>query len=162
MRLIFLAIWLFFCGFTVTAQDFIGKVVMVFDGDSFKMEAEGKIIHVRLFGIDAPEKDQNYADDARLALTDLIKGKTVLVVQNNIDKHDRVVGHVTCDGVDVNLKMIADGWAWWARSFAPKNQAFADAEDAARRDRRGLWQDGLSIAPWEWKAATKQAKRAGR
>lgn len=162
MRLILSLILTLLCGFSAVAQDFIGTVTWVYDGDSFKMEADGKTVQVRIFGIDAPEKDQNYADEARQALIDLIKGKTVSVVQNNIDKHERVVGIVTCDGVNINAKMISAGWAWWSRNFAPKNTTFANAEDAARKDRLGLWQDSSPIAPWEWRTATKQAKKAGR
>jgi endonuclease YncB( thermonuclease family) len=40
------------------AADYLGKVLAVSDGDTFTMEADGAKVHVRICGIDAPERGQ--------------------------------------------------------------------------------------------------------
>ena len=160
----YLVIWLlFFGGLAVAmADDLQGKVLWVYDGDTFKMETSQGVVKIRLYGIDAPEKGQRFADESRQQLIHLIGGRMVTVSTESVDPHHRIVGVVTNDGVNVNLKMIEAGMAWWSRRFAPKNTDYAQAETSARAEKRGLWRDDSQIAPWDWKKATKDAANAGR
>ncbi|MEE1266296.1 MAG: thermonuclease family protein, partial [Akkermansia sp.] len=75
--------------------DLEGICVGVSDGDSLLLELpSGERVRIRLFGIDAPEKDQEFALTARKKLTRLVYGKTIRVEVQDIDKYGRYVGKV--------------------------------------------------------------------
>ena len=58
----------------------------VSDGDSLLLELPGsERVRVRLFGIDAPEKDQDFALTARKKLTRLVYDKPIRVEVQDID-----------------------------------------------------------------------------
>lgn len=70
--------------------DYLGVVTAVDDGDSFHMLADGKRVHIRLCGIDSPERGQPGYAAAGAALASMIEGKQVHCLQ---------VGEGTpCDG----------------------------------------------------------------
>lgn len=54
--------------------------------------------------------------------------------------------------IDINLRMVADGWAL---ASGPGGQAYIDAEQAAQKAKKGLWR-GPFVPPWEWRAAQKK------
>ncbi len=125
----------------------------VMDGDTFRT-ADGT--RVRLWGIDAPEKGQPYADSARARLKALCEGKPVQLEWKDKDQHQRTVAVVWCGGVNINLKLIQEGLAWHYAYFAPDASDFATAESAARKARAGLWADDDPVNPYEFR---KQLKR---
>jgi hypothetical protein len=54
--------------------------------------------------------------------------------------------------------MIRDGVAWFDRSYeselgAQAQRLYADSEQAARSEHRGIWQDSSPVPPWEWRQA---------
>ena len=51
---------------------------------------------------------------------------------------------------DINLEMVADGWAW-TFGFSPED-AYLAAEATARENRRGLWFDARPMSPADWRA----------
>jgi len=51
---------------------------------------------------------------------------------------------------DVNLTLVARGLAWHDKRYSDDHD-FADAEAAARRERKGLWAESVPLAPWEWR-----------
>jgi len=61
----------------VVAADYPGKVTAVADGDTFTMESETGKAHVRICGIDAPERGQPGYGQAAGVLSNMIGGKTV-------------------------------------------------------------------------------------
>ncbi len=72
------------------------------------------------------------------------------------DRYGRIVGFVIVDGHDVNLEQVKTGMAWfyryYQRELSPEDrERYAKAEDQARTDRLGLWQDKHPIPPWEWR-----------
>ena len=65
----------------LTAADTLtGKVVRIADGDTVTILVGGNQVRVRLFGIDAPERGQDYSRKSSEALADLVFGKEVRVV----------------------------------------------------------------------------------
>ncbi len=72
------------------------------------------------------------------------------------DRYGRIVGFVIVDGHDVNLAQVKSGMAWFYRYdqkelSAENRRLYAKAEDQARTDRLGLWQDKNPMPPWEWR-----------
>ena len=94
--------------------------------------------------------------DPKQRLTDLVGGQAVVVDGDKRDRYGRVVGTVTVAGRDVGLTLVQEGYAWWYRRYAADQGAldvvrYGAAELAARRDRRGLWQDPAPQAPWDYR-----------
>jgi len=141
------------------ADDLRGQVVGVLDGDTIDvLTADKERVRVRLAGIDAPEKSQAFGSASKRHLSDLVYGKNVSVEWHKRDRYGRVVGKVRCDGVDVDLEMVKAGFAWhyikYTQEQMPSDRtAYADAQVAAREQRRGLWQDGSAKPPWDFRRA---------
>jgi endonuclease YncB( thermonuclease family) len=133
------------------ATDLKGKVLWLYDGDSFKMEtAERKIVQVRLYGIDAPEKGQPGSRMALKAMIKLLKNKSVRVVKVDTDKYNRIVGKVYLDKLYVNLWVLDKGYAWHFKFFS-KDKDLSKAESEAKQAKRGIWNLSNNIPPWRFR-----------
>jgi endonuclease YncB( thermonuclease family) len=110
---------------------------------------------VRLDAIDAPEIGQPFGQASKRALSGKVFGKDIVVIAKTRDKYGRTVGHVMLDGRDVNLEMLEEGMAWHYEKY-DHNTRLRVAEQAARAAKLGLWQDGTSVPPWEWRKSQKQ------
>ncbi|MEE8527610.1 MAG: thermonuclease family protein [Gammaproteobacteria bacterium] len=143
---------------------FEGQVKEVFDGDSFVMETTlGDEIQVRLFGIDAPERDQPYAESARKALTDLIVHERIRVESVDVDRFGRQVARAfrLGDGLDVNAEMVKQGHAWVYRQYTREKKLY-ELESAARAQQRGLWAlpEEDILPPWQWRREVEKKANA--
>ena len=79
-----------------------GKVVRIADGDTITVLVDRTQFKVRLSGIDAPERPQDFSQRSRQALADLVFGKEVKVVTHGKDRYGRVIGDVFVGGKPVN------------------------------------------------------------
>ena len=148
-------------GLQVREGDFDGTVTWVTDGDSIRVQTEdGAKVSVRLYGIDAPERDQPFGSEASLHLRRLVRGRTVRVVCRNRDTYGRLVATVLLGKMDVSLKMLSDGCAWHY-SYYDATPAYAEAERHARAEGRGLWAEENPINPYAWRKERKEKKRSG-
>ena len=106
----------------------------MFDGDSFIIASTaGRTIEVRLAGIDAPEKNQPYADQARSALRGLILDRKLRLAVLDVDRYGRKVARAyrEADGLDVNAELIRRGQVWVYRRRA-YDASLYDLEREAR------------------------------
>ncbi|MCE9554771.1 MAG: thermonuclease family protein [Planctomycetes bacterium] len=141
------------------AAELVGKVVSIADGDTLTVLDFDNVQHkIRLHGIDAPERGQAFSKRSKEALGALVQDKQVTVNVVDRDRYGRDVGTVTVEGVNVNLKLVENGWAWHFVRYAPNDKALADAETAARAAHRGLWFDKAPVPPWEWRNAKRKVK----
>lgn len=96
--------------------DFAGPVSRVVDGDTFYLE--GLSTRIRLWGVDAPERDEEGFDAATDKLTALVAGKSLSCEQVDTDKYKRIVARCYfADGGDLSAAMIASGAASEYRRF---------------------------------------------
>ena len=131
------------------AEEFIGQVVGITDGDTIKVLRHGHAEVVRLRGIDAPEKGQAHGQRAKQYLGGLVFGTNVTVQAVQRDRHGRMLANVLLpDGRNVNEEMVRAGYAWWFRRYSPDGR-LARLEAEAREARRGLWADRSPLPPWE-------------
>jgi endonuclease YncB( thermonuclease family) len=145
-------------GEPVPAFDLQGRVVRVADGDTVSLlDADNTQHKVRLFGIDTPEQNQPYGRAAKKALLDLVGQRKVGVVVVTTDSYGRTVGTLYHDGVNINAAMVASGYAWWYRHFAPHERKLAVVEQQARDRRVGLWADPHPVPPWDWRRGQRKA-----
>jgi micrococcal nuclease len=137
------------------AASFYGKVIEINEGDLITVSNQNRPVKVRLLGVDAPEPGQPFAETAKQHLKDLVIDKMVTVEYSSLGVHSSVVGKVILDGADVCAQMVRDGAAWFdinnnSRLSEIERQVYAQSEAAARSERRGIWQNGDAIAPWEY------------
>lgn len=133
--------------------DFTGKVVKVIDGDTVDvLTTKNKKIRIRLVDIDAPERGQPYAEKSRQFLAALIAGKSVFVKDKGKDVYQRTLGTIYANKLNVNTKMVSNGYAWAYRyKNKATNQTMVLLESQAKQKRLGLWKDKKPIAPWEFR-----------
>lgn len=98
-------------GAAATGSDgFTGRVTRVVDGDTFWISS--KDVRIRVWGLDAPERDRPGGAQATATLTRLIDGETLTCLQRDIDRYGRIVGQCSLpDGRDITAAMIASGTA---------------------------------------------------
>lgn len=117
-----------------------GICVGVSDGDSLHLELpDSERVRVRLYGIDAPEKDQECALAARKKLGKLIYDKEIRVEVLDVDKYGRYVGKVYAGARYVNRYMLKEGLAWHYKHYAADDELLAEAEARAKAAGRGIW-----------------------
>lgn len=119
------------------------KVARIIDGDTFETETGEK---VRLIGINTPEISDIFGQDAKQYLSYLIKNKTVELERDNIsndrDRYQRLLRYVILDGVDINKKMISDGFAFaYLKYKFTKSSDYEQAQIQARETNKGIWGD---------------------
>ena len=155
---------------SLQAETLFGQVIGVSDGDTVTViDANKASYHVRLAGIDAPEKKQPFGDRSKQALRALVFGKHVEVEWHKRDRYDRLVGKIlvakpgsACSddrcpkALDVSLSQIEAGLAWHYKKYANEQTSedrvrYSQAEDTARAKHLGLWSDRDPVPPWEWR-----------
>ena len=134
-----------------------GICVGVSDGDSLTLELpDGERVRVRLYGIDAPEKDQDFALPARKKLTRLVYDKPVRVEVQDIDKYGRYVGKVYAGARYANRFMLKEGLAWHYRYYAAGDAELAEAEARARAAKRGIWASSAPLRPRNFRSEKRK------
>lgn len=143
------------------AERLTGRIIHVADGDTVTLlTGQNQSVRIRLSGIDAPEKRQPFGTRAREKMAFCAKGKTAVVDTHKKDRYGRQVGTVTVAGTDCGLELLKSGLAWYYAAYekelpAAKRLPYRNAESAARRQKRGLWQDKNPQAPWDWRKIQK-------
>jgi len=115
-------------------------IARVVDGDTVEL-TDGR--RVRYIGINTPEHDQPYFQEATEANRQLVEGKEVRLEfdQETLDKYGRTLAYIWVDGMMVNEEIVKRGFA--NAYTVPPNVKYAEefrqAERAARDAERGLW-----------------------
>lgn len=143
---------------SVVAEEIIGRVVGVADGDTLTILVnEHEQIKVRLAEIDAPEKAQPFGQHSKQSLSDLCFGKDAVLQKTDTDRYGRTVAKVRCAGIDANAEQIRVGLAWAYRKYL-HDQSLLDFENEARVAKRGLWIDSDPVPPWEYRKLKRHAE----
>ncbi|NJN96848.1 MAG: hypothetical protein HC875_23475 [Anaerolineales bacterium] len=115
-------------------------VALVVDGDTVEL-SNGR--RVRYIGINTPERNQPYYNEAAALNRQLVEGKNVQLEFDleTFDQYGRSLAYVWLDGVLVNLEIVEQGFA---NSFTVQpniryEAEFRRAEQEAREAGRGLW-----------------------
>lgn len=114
--------------------------VHITDGDTIAINGE----RIRLFGIDAPERDQPGGREATRELRRMIGTARPRCEQIETDRYGRTVALCVVGGADLSLSMVRAGWAVaWCYYLRRQRPAllpvFQRAEAEARTARRGMW-----------------------
>src|ERR1044072_5013407 len=140
---------------SVAAATLRAKVVEVQTGNSLVVTNTNRPVRVRLKAIAPPEMGQPFSSAAREHLQALVLDKAVVVEYSSITS-DYLEARIIADGIDIGSQMLRDGVAWYDRSTDygltdADRVLYAQCEDAAREEKRGLWSDANAVAPWEFR-----------
>lgn len=145
------------CGAIPPEEEVGASVAAVVDGDTLLLDG----LRVRLWGIDAPERDQTCRRDGRAyrcgqaatqALREWIGRRRLVCVEIEKDQYRRSVARCAVDGEDVGGWMVAQGHALDYRRHSAG--AYAGEEASARTAARGM-HAGTFEPAWEWRSARR-------
>ena len=127
------------------------KVISIKDGDTIELLKDGQPVRVRLQGVDAPEKKQDFGTRSRQFTSDLCFGKNVNLVVDGTDRYGRTVGTIIFpDGRTLNQELVRNGFAWHYKAYS-KDPELARLEEEARSAELGLWAGKNPTAPWDFR-----------
>jgi endonuclease YncB( thermonuclease family) len=130
------------------------QVQQVIDGDSLRLECQGKPVEVRLWCIDAPEYSQGRWGQAATRYLKQLLPKEVRIEVHDQDHYGRTVAEVFSTGphpANFNLTMVQSGHAAVFYRYCPSSD-YARAEDQAKAYRIGIWSKaGLQQRPWDYR-----------
>ena len=146
----------------LAAPSSVSGPVRVVDGDTIEV-ADQK---VRLFGIDAVERDQTCrhpmrgewvcgAEVARV-LSKLIDGQSATCESRGIDRYGRLLGICRINGQDVGAALVEAGWAFAYKKYS---SLYVQQELRALRAGRGLW-TSVVVQPSEYRASQRPPVQA--
>jgi endonuclease YncB( thermonuclease family) len=152
-----------------------GIVSKISDGDTIHVtDSLGTKVKVRFYGIDAPETEkgnkktgkiskqgQPYGEEAYRALQSKLERHRVRLDVMDTDRYGRTVSIVWLGSRNINLEMVQEGWAWAYTQYLDRPHAseYIQAEEQARKARKGLWQQSNPQPPWEFRKLQKKGKR---
>lgn len=146
---------------------FEAKVIGVSDGDTITVLDSNRVQHkIRVAGIDAPEKGQDFGSKAKEHLSDLVFGKTVNLPDAKIDKYGRTISRVLVSNTDAGLEMVKAGMAWHYKKYeieqSPADRtSYSSAENLAKASKIGLWSQGVQVRPEDFRHGDKASKPVG-
>jgi endonuclease YncB( thermonuclease family) len=126
---------------TAPDTDNITGRASVIDGDTIEVRGT----RIRLHGIDAPESEQSClvgketyrcGQQSALHLDTLIGGNSVSCNIKDIDVYGRKVAECFARNVNINERMVTDGWAIAYRTYS---KAYVSHEMDAQQNKRGMW-----------------------
>ena len=133
----------------------------VIDGDTIKIEKN----KIRLFGIDAPEKNQQCQKPwlsisfltfnksyqcGKISTSKLkikINNKFIICKSINKDRYNRFIAECYKDKININKWMVLNGYAVAYKKYSKK---FVVQENIAKKEKLGLW-SGTFEMPWVWR-----------
>lgn len=119
-------------------------VYKIADGDTFILQANKQTI--RLFGIDAPESNLCYGQEAYTRLDTLLKKRKVQLKEPLVDHFGRIVALVYVDGKLINETMIKEGFAAYRSEPGSGKEAMKAAHEYAKIHKIGIYSTACTDA----------------
>jgi micrococcal nuclease len=140
---------------TVPVEEIRLTVYRIIDGDSFEGRANGQNYRIRLFGIDAPEKGQDFYQKSKDRLGQLCKEGPIIIKIREKDYFGRWVADAhTNKGEFINQTMVKEGLAWHFTKYS-KDPTLKKLETDARDSQVGIWSIKDPTPPWEYRKNKK-------
>ncbi len=115
-------------------------VARVVDGDTLELENGDR---VRILGINSPEKNNFYYQEAKDRMVELVEGKQITMEKGDDDKdrYGRLLRFVFVGDEFVNLQMVKEGYAsvYLMPQGSKYYDEFSDAELGAKKNKVGIW-----------------------
>lgn len=134
------------------SKTFKADVKFIIDGDTFEIQPHGSedTMRVRLYGVDAPERGQEYGGIAQYLMQKNLLNQTVDVrIMQTAHKGREVAMLWLQNGDNVNLNMVKDGLAWSSIQYNDEYAlAILDAEINSKVNKVGLWSRNKPEQPY--------------
>jgi micrococcal nuclease len=156
---LFLPLLLLSCLISADALAFQGKVVGVSDGDTITVMHDGKGEKIRLYGVDCPEKAQDFGQKAKRFSSDMVFGKTVDVESLATDRYGQTIGIVRVEGKCLSEELIRNGLGWTYTRYCdnPFCSQWKQLEEKAKSAKTGLWSKRDPTPPWVFRQVKKSS-----
>ena len=127
------------------------------DGDSLVLNGT----EVRLYGIDAPEYNQNCGSPegeypcgkrAASALRELLRKRMINCRMLDQDRYGRTVSVCRDGEIEFNREMVRQGWAV---AYVRHAFDYVKTQQEAKRDKRGLWRGSFEM-PEDYRARNRK------
>jgi endonuclease YncB( thermonuclease family) len=141
-------------------------VVKVVDGDTIDIDlpdGKYKTTRIRLLGVDTPETAKSpkgemyYGPEASQFTKDMVLRKNVIVIMDELSKPRDKYGRLLCyikfpDGRILNQELVSQGFAYADTRFKHSDyEKYIELEEAARKDKKGLWEKVTAEQMPEWR-----------
>ena len=149
---------LFYTFLSMPIYAFQAQKVEVLDGDTVRLKdmSNGVEFKVRLYCIDAPEKDQAYGMEAKKHLDEILPlNMDVIPIGGS---YDRIVAVLTNNDRVINFEMVKDGYAWVYIEYCNTShkQELIEYQNTAKSNKLGIWKSNNNIPPWEYRKERKK------
>ena len=120
------------------------ELVEVIDGDTIDVRIEGEVFRLRYIGVDTPEREDPYYQEAATANRILLQSGQLTLIRDvsETDRYGRLLRYVLNDqGHLVNYELISNGYAHLV-TFPPDvacTDTFLAAQEDARTRKAGIW-----------------------
>ena len=128
---------------------FPASLESIHDGDTVKLNFNGRIESYRIQYIDTPELDQSGGEASSAMMAVLLKLKYLeysLPEKGNTKTYDRTICKLYANGNDVGLELIRRGYAWVDTRY-PTPHEYIEAFSFAVKHKKGLFKKGFPLHP---------------
>jgi micrococcal nuclease len=127
-------------------------VISTGDGNTLRVNQQGRAITVRMACIDSPESNQPQGQQSAQRLAQLLpRGAAVQLRTVELDRYGRTVAEVYRNNQSVNLQMVQEGRAVVYRQYldgcAADRDRYLQTEQQAR-ERLAFWSQTNPVMPW--------------
>lgn len=139
------------------------KVIELEDGDSGKALKGWTTVEFRLYGIDAPEFDQEGGKQAKSFTSHMLLWKQIEFKTIDRDQYGREVCLAYREGKCVNEELVKSGFAWVYQAYCKESccSKWIILEKLARGERKGLWKQPNPTPPWEYRYQKRSTHSPG-
>lgn len=130
------------------SEEIDAKVVAVVDGNTLEVKSgAGEVYKIVLSGVDSPELEQEFGEEARAFLEKLVLKKSVKVLWQGKDRWGNRLAVVFLKGeVDLRVELLRAGLAWTAERNP--NPELENVRTTAQERGKGLWSNTEPTPPW--------------
>lgn len=142
-----------------TTEQIPVKLSLSVDGDTSKLEINGKTETVRYLLIDTPETNhpklgvQPFGPEAKKRTTELLNSGQITIeydIGERVDKYGRLLAYIYVDGKSVQETLLEEGLARVAYVYPPNTRylsEFEAAEKRAKEKKIGIWSIDDYVSP---------------
>jgi endonuclease YncB( thermonuclease family) len=136
---------------------FTGTLKSIYDGDTFRMENDGMVYNIRVWGIDAPELKQTCRQDSKIvacgkmakAALEKILQQGPIICEHRGMHQQRIISTCMVGGQDISASLIRQGLALEDQDNTKGR--YGSDESYAKDKKLGLWSMTFE-QPAHWRA----------
>lgn len=145
--------------FSIAIYSQSARVVKIKDGDTIVvLDSLNNQTTIRLAEVDCPESSQSFGKNAKVFTTGQVAMKNVTYEIVTIDQYGRTVAKVFYNGKYLSEEIIKNGFGWHYKRYSTSKK-LAALEQLAQENKKGLWSESRSIAPWEYREIKRRKFR---